>query len=75
MKEPFAKEKNVKMDVLVQCLLKGVFFYPGYYEDELGRGDQLMIAPPFIITEEQIDEFVSILRETLEGSRDKYYAD
>ncbi len=74
-KEPFAKEKNVKMDVLVQCLLKGVFFYPGYYEDELGRGDQLMIAPPFIITEEQIDEFVSILRETLEGSRDKYYAD
>ena len=74
-KEPFPKEKNVKMDIIVQCLLKGVFFYPGYYEDERGRGDQLMIAPPFIITEEQIDECVAILRETLEDSRDKYYAD
>jgi adenosylmethionine-8-amino-7-oxononanoate aminotransferase len=74
-KEPFPKEKNVKMDVLVQCLLKGVFFYPGYFEDERGRGDQLMIAPPFIITEEQIDECLAILRETLQDSRDRYYAD
>jgi len=74
-KEPFPKEKNVKMDIIVQCLLKGVFFYPGYYEDERGRGDQLMIAPPFIITEEQIDECVAVLRETLQDSRDKYYAD
>lgn len=74
-KEPFPKEKKVKMDIIVQCLLKGVFFYPGYYEDERGRGDQLMIAPPFIITEEQIDECVAVLRETLQDSRDKYYAD
>jgi adenosylmethionine-8-amino-7-oxononanoate aminotransferase len=34
-----------------------------------------MIAPPFIITEEQIDECVAILRETLQDSRDKYYAE
>jgi adenosylmethionine-8-amino-7-oxononanoate aminotransferase len=74
-KEPFPKQKNVKMDVITRCLLKGVFFYPGYYEDEQGRGDMLMIAPPFIITEEQIDECVGILRETLQDSRDRYYAD
>jgi adenosylmethionine-8-amino-7-oxononanoate aminotransferase len=74
-KEPFPKEKNVKMDVIVQCLLKGVFFYPGYYEDDRGRGDQLMIAPPFIITEAQIDECVGILGETLQDSRDRFYAD
>jgi adenosylmethionine-8-amino-7-oxononanoate aminotransferase len=74
-KEPFPKEKNVKMDVIVQCLLKGVFFYPGYYEDDRGRGDQLMIAPPFIITEAQIDECVGILGETLRDSRDRFYAD
>jgi len=74
-KEPFPREKNVKMDVITKCLLKGAFFYPGYYEDELGRGDQLMIAPPFIITEEQVDECVAILRETLQDSRDGYYAE
>jgi adenosylmethionine-8-amino-7-oxononanoate aminotransferase len=74
-KEPFPKDKNVKMDVLVKCLLKGVFFYPGYFEDERGRGDMLMIAPPFIITEEQIDQFVAILRETLQESEAEYYAE
>ncbi len=54
-------------------MLKGVFFYPGYYQDDQGRGDHIMIAPPFIITEEQIDECVRVLRETLEESQEKYY--
>jgi adenosylmethionine-8-amino-7-oxononanoate aminotransferase len=74
-KEPFPREKKVKMNVITKCLLKGAFFYPGYYEDELGRGDQLMIAPPFIITEDQIDECVGILRETLQDSSEEFYAD
>ena len=74
-KEPFPKEKNVKMDIIMQCLMKGVFFYPGYYEDENGCGDHLMLAPPFIITEEQIDEAMAILRETLEEAQDRYFAD
>ncbi len=74
-KEPFPKEKNVKMDIIMQCMMKGVFFYPGYYEDEQGRGDHIMIAPPFIITEKQIDEAVGVLKETLEQSQERYYAD
>jgi len=73
-KAPFPKEKNVKMDTIVQCLLKGVFLYPGYYEDEQGRGDQLMIAPPFIITEAQIDECLEILRGVLTDSYDRWCA-
>jgi adenosylmethionine-8-amino-7-oxononanoate aminotransferase len=72
-KEPFSREKNIKMDIIRQCMLKGVFFYPGYYQDDQGRGDHIMIAPPFIITEEQIDECVRVLRETLEESQEKYY--
>jgi len=74
-KEAFPKEKNVKMDIIMQCMMKGVFFYPGYYEGEDGRGDHLMVAPPFIITEEQIDELTSVLRETLEESQERYFAD
>jgi adenosylmethionine-8-amino-7-oxononanoate aminotransferase len=34
-----------------------------------------MIAPPFIITEEQIDECVGILKETMDESLDRYLAD
>jgi adenosylmethionine-8-amino-7-oxononanoate aminotransferase len=73
-KEPFPKEKKVKNDILRNCIMKGVFFYPGYYEDEQGRGDHMMIAPPFIITEEQIDHCVRVLREVLEESQERYYA-
>ena len=73
-KEPFPKEKRVKNDILRNCIMKGVFFYPGYYEDEQGRGDHIMIAPPFIITEEQIDHCVKVLREVLEESQERYYS-
>ena len=69
-KEPFPKDKNLKMDIITTCLLKGVFFYPGYWEDEQGRGDHIMIAPPFIITEEQIDECVEVLRDTVKEMQD-----
>ncbi|RJP73920.1 MAG: aspartate aminotransferase family protein [Candidatus Abyssobacteria bacterium SURF_17] len=73
-KEPFPKEKKVKMDIIMQCMMKGVFFYPGYYEDEQGRGDHIMMAPPFIITEKQIDEAMRVLRETLEESQERYFS-
>jgi adenosylmethionine-8-amino-7-oxononanoate aminotransferase len=73
-KEPFPKEKSAKNSVLRDCFRKGAFFYPGYYEDELGRGDHIMMSPPFIITEEQIDQCVDILEETLEESLEKFYA-
>ncbi|RJP15680.1 MAG: aspartate aminotransferase family protein [Candidatus Abyssobacteria bacterium SURF_5] len=73
-KEPFPKEKNVKMDVIMQCMMKGAFFYPGYYQDDQGRGDHIMLAPPFIITEQQIDQCLAILRETLEESHERYFA-
>jgi adenosylmethionine-8-amino-7-oxononanoate aminotransferase len=73
-KEPFAKEKNVKMDIIMQCMMKGVFFYPGYYVDEQGRGDHIMLAPPFIITEAEIDQCVNVLKETLEESQERFFA-
>jgi len=65
-KESFPADKNLKMGIILNCILRGVFFYPGYYEDEKGRGDHIMMAPPFIISREQIDKCVEVLRQTLE---------
>lgn len=73
-KEPFPKEIAVKDTIIRECLAKGVFFYPGYFEDAFGRGDHIMIAPPFIITEEQIDHCVDVLAETLTELQDRFYA-
>ena len=64
-KEPFAGELSVKNRVLKHCFRNGAFFYPGYYEDERGRGDHILMAPPFIITEEQIDQCVDILEAAI----------
>ena len=72
-KEPFPAEKRVTNTLISECIFKGVFFYPGYFEDEQGRGDHLMIAPPFIITEEQIDFCVDVLAEALEENQSKFY--
>ena len=72
-KEPFPADKNVTMEIISNCLMKGVFFYPGYYKDEMGRGDQIMIAPPFIITEAQIDQCIEILKEVLGELQDQFY--
>jgi len=72
-REPFPLEKSVKNSIITDCFRKGVFFYPGYYEDELGRGDHILISPPFIITEEEIDQCVDILYETLTESMDRFY--
>jgi len=66
-REPFPAEQNLKMKIIMNCILKGIFFYPGYYEDEKGRGDHIMMAPPFIISKDQIDECARVLRETLES--------
>ena len=56
------------MKVIIDCALNGVMYYPGYYEDEQGRGDHIMVSPPFIITEEQVDQCVEVLQAAL----DKY---
>ena len=66
-KEPFPKQFNLKMKVIMGCLSKGVFFYPGYLEDEMGDGDNIMISPPFVIKEEEIDFAVGVLSSVLEA--------
>lgn len=64
-KAPFPAAKQVKMDVLVSLMRRGVMTYLGYGTNAAGNGDQLILAPPFIIEREQIDEVVGALEETL----------
>jgi adenosylmethionine-8-amino-7-oxononanoate aminotransferase len=66
-KEPFPAEHNMKMRAVMLGAAQGVLFYPGYYRDAAGRGDHIMISPPFIITEEQLDDCVEALEKALQG--------
>lgn len=67
-KEPFPAESNMKMKVVLHGTSQGVFLYPGYYRDRQGRGDHIMLAPPYIITEEQIDQVVDALEFAIRES-------
>jgi adenosylmethionine-8-amino-7-oxononanoate aminotransferase len=63
-KQPF--DPKLRLNVLIgNCAFeKGLITYPGGGGADGIRGDHLLLAPPFIITEEEIEKMVSILDET-----------
>jgi adenosylmethionine-8-amino-7-oxononanoate aminotransferase len=63
-KEPF--DPKLRLNVLIgnRAFEKGLITYPGGGGADGIKGDHLLLAPPFIISEEQIDKMVSILDET-----------
>ncbi len=64
-KAPFEKDKNVSRVVANLALKKGLRIQPGGGLIDGILGDFVIIAPPFIITESEIDHIVDILRETI----------
>ncbi len=44
---------------------RGVIFYPGSGSVDGVRGDHVLIAPPFVITEGEMDEVVGVLRQAV----------
>jgi adenosylmethionine-8-amino-7-oxononanoate aminotransferase len=64
-KEPFPPEIQFNRRVGDLAFERGVIFYPGAGSVDGVRGDHLLIAPPFVINEEQLDEMVSILRKVV----------
>ncbi len=64
-KEPFSPEVQFSRRVGDLAFERGVIFYPGSGCADGVRGDHLLIAPPFVINEAEIDEMVSVLREVV----------
>ncbi len=66
-KAPFPPERHFGSQVCSRCMELGVLLYPGHGTADGWRGDHLMVAPPYIVTEEQIDFVVdTLLRAILE---------
>jgi adenosylmethionine-8-amino-7-oxononanoate aminotransferase len=64
-REPYPPEVHFAARVTARCREMGVLFYPGSGSVDGVRGDHLMVAPPYIVTEEQIEEMVGVLREAI----------
>jgi adenosylmethionine-8-amino-7-oxononanoate aminotransferase len=60
--EPFPKEAGLTMKVVVAGLGEGTFFYPGGCDP---ARDVIAIGPPFIITDEDIEQLASSLERAI----------
>ncbi len=65
-KKPF--DASLKLNILIgnRAFDKGLVSYPGGGGADGVNGDHILLAPHFIITEEQIDRLVAILDESIE---------
>ncbi len=65
-REPFAPETRFADSFAATALELGLVVWPNAGQLENGTGDLAMIAPPYVITEEQIGELVDLLGLTAE---------
>lgn len=64
-KQPFDGKLRVNSRIGNRAFEKGLITYPGEGGVDGIRGDHSLLAPPFTITEDQIDDMVSILDDSI----------
>ncbi|MBN1994194.1 MAG: aspartate aminotransferase family protein [Anaerolineae bacterium] len=64
-KMPFPAERKVAPKIADAAFNLGLILYPVRGNIDGLQGDQVMVAPPFIVTEEQLDEIVGLLHEAI----------
>lgn len=68
-RDPFPREADVAARVVDRCARRGVRPYSGGGMSEAVTGDHVMIAPPFVATEDEIRAIVSALAASIEELR------
>jgi adenosylmethionine-8-amino-7-oxononanoate aminotransferase len=64
-KEPFPAKARLARRLGDAAFERGLIIYPGQGTVDGVNGDHTMIAPPFVISDEQMDQMVAILVEAL----------
>ncbi|MGE5090065.1 MAG: aminotransferase class III-fold pyridoxal phosphate-dependent enzyme, partial [Candidatus Levyibacteriota bacterium] len=67
-KTPFTPEKRLAATVKAQAFERGLMVYPGSGTVDGVRGDHLLLAPPYTVTDAQIDDIVQRLSQALDAS-------
>lgn len=62
---PFPATKKVTNLVIQKALEKGLLVYPANAGDEGITGDAIIIAPPLVITEDEVNELIKRFRDAL----------
>ncbi len=67
-KEPFDPARKVHAGVKSQAMDLGLICYPGGGTADGIKGDHILLAPPFIIEEAQIEELVDLLGAAIDAA-------
>jgi adenosylmethionine-8-amino-7-oxononanoate aminotransferase len=64
-KKPFHRKSEIAEKILQVAMKRGLILYfcVGFVDGV--KGDAVMVAPPFIVTEDEIDKIISIFSETI----------
>jgi adenosylmethionine-8-amino-7-oxononanoate aminotransferase len=63
--EPYARDELIAERVQAAALARGVNVYCGTGLVDGVDGDAVLLGPPFIVTDQQLDEIVAVLREAI----------
>jgi adenosylmethionine-8-amino-7-oxononanoate aminotransferase len=66
-KEPFPSKRHLARRLADAAFERGLIVYPGQGTVDGVLGDHVVIAPPFIVTDEQMDQIAAILVAALEA--------
>lgn len=64
-KEPFPPQMRLNNLIANIAFEKGLIVYPGGGGADGIKGDHLLLAPPFIISAEEIEQIINLLKQTL----------
>tara|TARA_B100000530_G_scaffold275231_1_gene188142 strand:- start:92 stop:1498 length:1407 start_codon:yes stop_codon:yes gene_type:complete len=70
--DPFPADLNIANDIQKHLYKRNILHYLGYWRDELGQGAQLILAPPFIIEEAEVDFLIDTLGQVLDERSNAY---
>lgn len=65
---PFAPELGFAKRVEAEALRRGVVTYAGRGTVEFTRGDHMLFAPPLVLTRDEADEIVAVMRASVEAA-------
>ena len=64
-RDPFDPSLNVRGKIAGQCLENGIYVYPGGYSVNGVAGDHILLAPPYIVKEADLDRITELLDRSI----------
>jgi adenosylmethionine-8-amino-7-oxononanoate aminotransferase len=67
-REPFPAAAKLQARIKQQAMMEGLICYPGSGAVDGERGDHVLIAPPFNVTDAEIDAIVAALGTAVDAA-------